>query len=284
MIRLGTTTLSMVGWLADPSHPGQSQRRRLDAIRRAVQDLGLSAVELTLDLPLLYPTVFDTNFYQAVGDLRQELGFTCTAHLPFLWIEPASVNEAIRRASVHSLLQAVQLTQGLVDTYVLHLWGLATTQIVAHLENPAEREAIMAVLVAQASRSLAELCETIEPRDICVENLEDSLFGVALALADRHDTSLCFDVGHMAWQDMDALDFLRQHGDRIREVHLHDATREPPGSVPPVRDHLALGQGQIDYQAILIKLEEMGYGGPVILELNSEADLRASLAELRKAR
>lgn len=283
MIRFGTTTLSLIGWLADPTQPGHSQRQRLAAIRRLMQAHGLSAVELTLDLPMLYPTVFDAGFYQAVGLLQEELGFTCTAHLPFLWIELASANEAVRRASVDSLRKAVELTRGLVETYVLHLWGLATAQIVAHLDQQAEREAIIGVLAIQASRSLAELCETVEPRDICVENLEDSLLGLALALADRHGTSLCLDVGHLVWQGEDALDFLDQHGERIREVHLHDAAAQPPGSMPSVRDHLALGQGQVDSHAVLKKLEEMGYDGPVILELNSEADLRASLEKLQAA-
>ena len=45
-----------------------------------------------------------------------------------------------------------------------------------------------------------------------------------------------------------------------------------------------LGQGQIDYPAFLQKLEEIGYDGPVILELNSTDDLETSLARLRVPR
>jgi sugar phosphate isomerase/epimerase len=284
MLKLGTTTLALIGWLADPSQPGHSQRQRLDAIRRVVLDYDLPAIELALDLPMLYPTVFDRSFYEGVAELQQELGFVCTAHLPFLWIEPASLNEDVRQASAESLRRAVDLGQSVaIDTYVLHLWGLATTFITAQLQASPERQAIFGALMAQAERSLVEMCEILEPKDICIENLEDAHFELALALADQHQTSLCFDVGHLAWHGVDPLVFLRRHGDRIREVHLHDAARQPAGTTPAVRDHLALGEGEIDYQAIVQALEEMEFDGAVILELNSEADLRASLQRLGKA-
>jgi len=285
MFKLGTTTLALAGWLADPSQPEQSQHQRLDAMRRVVQDYGLPVVELSLDLPMVHPTVFDVGFYEGVAELQRELGFACTAHLPFLWIEPSSLNETIRQASVESLHRAVELTRSVViETYVLHLWGLATALITAQLQAGPERQAIMGALGVQAERSLADLCEILEPRDICIENLEDSHLELTLTLANRHQTSLCFDVGHLAWRGDDPLEFLRRHGDRIREVHLHDAARQQAGTTPAVRDHLALGDGQIDYRAVLDTLEEMRFGGAVILEVNSEADLQKSLERLRQTR
>jgi sugar phosphate isomerase/epimerase len=285
MVKLGSTTLSLIGWLADPSQPELSRSQRLHAMRRLVTDYGLAAVELSLDLAMVHPTVFDATFYEGVAELQQELGFACSAHLPFLWIEPGSLNEAVRRAGFESLRRAVELTRSVaIDTYVLHLWGLATTLITAQLQPGPEREAIIGALGIQAERSLADLCQVLPPRDICIENLEDSHFEFTLALANQHQTSLCFDVGHLAWRGDDPLAFLREHGDRIREVHLHDAARQSGGSGPPVRDHLPLGDGQNDYGAIMDMLEEMRFDGTVILELNSEADLKTSLRRLRKAR
>jgi sugar phosphate isomerase/epimerase len=233
---------------------------------------------------MVYPTVFDASFYESVAELQQELGFVCSAHLPFLWIEPASLNEAVRRASCESLRQAVELTRSVtIDTYVLHLWGLATALITAQLGAGPEREAIVSALAIQAERSLADLCDILPPRDICIENLEDSHFESTLAAGTRYQTSLCFDVGHLAWHGDDPLAFLQEHSDRIREVHLHDAIRQPTGSGHAVRDHLALGDGQIDYGAIVDRLEEMRFAGAVFLEVNSEADLKASLRQLRQA-
>jgi len=65
-----------------------------------------------------------------VAALQRELGFACTVHLPFLWVDLTSLNELVRQASVESVRQAVELAQPFqVETYVLHLWGSTTTQI-----------------------------------------------------------------------------------------------------------------------------------------------------------
>jgi sugar phosphate isomerase/epimerase len=285
MVNLGTTTLPLAGWVADPRHPGESRARRLAAIRQIVDGYGLRAVELTLDLGLVFPQVFEAGFYAAVASLQQELGFVCTVHLPFLWIDPSSLNEPLRRTSIDCLRRAVELTRTVeVHTYVLHLWGFTAMQIDAQLQQRTARQAILGALMAQAGRSLSELGEIVEPGDLCVENLEDGLFELALPLIEQHGTSICLDVGHLAYRNGDELDFLAQHQDRIREIHLHDAAIPPPGAPGQIRDHLALGQGQIDYAAFLSRLEELDYKGPVILELNSQADLESSLARLQQVR
>ncbi len=59
----------------------------------------------------------------------------------------------------------------------------------------------------------------------------------------RQGTSICLDVGHLAWQGGGELDFLTRHGDRIREVHLHDAVSVSTSGRTQTRDHLPLGRG-----------------------------------------
>ncbi|MFL7808157.1 MAG: cobamide remodeling phosphodiesterase CbiR [Anaerolineae bacterium] len=276
MITLGTTTLPLAGWIANPQQPAESRAHRLRAMRRITEGYGMRAVELTLDLQAIYSQVFDAGFYESVAELQRELGFVCTVHLPFLWVEPASLNEAIRQASVDCLRQAVEITRAVdVRAYVLHLWGFSTGQVLSQLREPVQRQALLGALLAQANRSLSALCDIVEPEDLCVENLEDSLFDLALPIIEQHRVSICLDVGHLALQGGDALAFLGLHGDRIREIHLHDAK--------PARDHLALGQGQIDHAALLEKLAEVEYQGPVILEVNTKADLEQSLATLKAA-
>lgn len=278
MIKFGATTLPLAGWIADPRQPEQSRAQRLAAIRQVVEGYGLRVVELTLDLGIVYPQVFDVDFYGSVAELQQDLGFVCTVHLPFLWVDPASANEPIRQASMACLRKAIELTRAVeAHAYVLHLWGFTTRQIAAELRDPVQRRMILGMLMMQAGRSLEELGELVEPRDLCVENLEDSLFDLALPLIERHGASVCLDVGHLVWQGGSVPDFLGRHRDRIREVHLHDASRADEGGHQQVDDHLALGRGQIDYRAVLHKLEQMGYDGPVILELSNRADLEESL-------
>jgi sugar phosphate isomerase/epimerase len=123
------------------------------------------------------------------------------------------------------------------------------------------------------------VCQLLDPRDLCIETLEALPFDVMLPLIEQHHVSICFDVGHLEPSGGSELDFLTRHAARIREVHLHDVDRAPLGLES--RDHLPLGQGQLDYQAVLHKLEQSGYAGPVILENNNQADLKESLRQLQ---
>ncbi len=282
MIQFGTTTLPLAGWIANARQPEASRSHRLRAIQQIVEHYGLQAVELTLDLQAIYPRVFDERFYNSVADMQQSLGFACTVHLPFLWVEPASVNESIRLASVACMLQAVEVSQAITaHTYVLHLWGFATMQVISQLRESAERQILMDALMSQADRSLATICEFIEPGRLCVENLEDSLFDLALPIIDQHGASICLDVGHLTMQGGSALDFLEHHGERIREIHLHDAIAHIQGERQHAQDHLALGEGHVDYATLLGRLLETGYQGPIILEVNDRASLEKSLDRVR---
>jgi len=287
-MEIGTTNIPLADWVVNPTRPEEARSRRLASIRQLVEGYGLSAVELGLDMAIVYPHIFDAGFYVAVADLQRELGFTCTVHLPFLWLDASSLNEPVRQASVDCLRRAVELTRPVeVTTYVLHLWGSATIEIATVLADSPRREAVFVGLMIQAGRSLAEMCELLDPRDLCVENLEAPSFDIALPLVERYGVGICLDVGHLAYGyghgngDGDAFDFLARHGDRVREVHLHDFVRISAGELAQTRDHLPLGRGQMDTAAFLRRLEEMNFAGPVILEVNSKPDLEESLEQVK---
>lgn len=283
MITLGTTTLPLCGWLVDAAKPVPSRKQRLTAIRSLKDQYGLPAVELTLDLAAVYPQVFDAGYYREVAALQKTLDLVCTVHLPFLWVDPSSLNEPIRRASMASLREALALTQAIdVASYVLHLWGSTTALIAAQLQHPAQRTLVLQAIMGQADRSLTELCQLVDAGRLCVENLEDPLFAAAVPLIEDHGTSMCLDVGHLVWHGGDPSWYLRQYGSRIREVHLHDVMVGRAGQgLGQIRDHLALGTGQVDYPGLLTVLKEMDFQGAVILEVNTRADLEQSLERLR---
>jgi sugar phosphate isomerase/epimerase len=283
--KFGSTVIPFTGWEVNPRQPEKERERHFQAVRRLVEELNLRVVELPLDFGLLHPQVMDAAFYRRLAALQRELGFACTIHLPFLWLDLTSLNDLVRQASVESVRRAVELAQPFqVETYVLHLWGSTTAQITHVITDKVlQRNLLMAVL-QQADRSLAEICTFVEPRALCVENLEALPFDLAVPLLERHGTSICLDVGHLAWQGGGELAFLERHGERVREIHLHDAVLPSPDQGKQARDHLPLGQGELDYEALLHKLHEIGFDGCVIIENNSEADLRASLKKLQSFR
>jgi hypothetical protein len=141
---------------------------------------------------MIYPGLFDGGFYSSVAEPQQELAFTCTVHQPFLWIHPASSNDLVHQASVNSLCRSIDLTRSVeVETYVLHLWSSAAGLVVSEFEHYIQRDAVFEAVAVQAERSLAELCTILEPRNLCVENLEDSVFDLALPLIERYRAGIC---------------------------------------------------------------------------------------------
>jgi sugar phosphate isomerase/epimerase len=280
-MKIGATTIPLAGWIVDARQPEVAREQRLNAIRQLVEGYGLEAVELSLDLGLVFPQVFDAGFYARLAELQQSLGFTCCAHLPFLWLDLACMNEPIRQASLESIRTAIQLLQPVqVETYVMHPWGATTAQVAAVLERPNQQQALLAALLVQFERSLGQICAWLEPPRLCLETVEAPAFGFVLPLVEKYGVSICLDVGDIAWQGDGELAFLERHADRIGEIHLHDAMREANGGRERVIAHLPLGEGQIDYQAFLHKLGELEYSGALILELNDRGALEKSLERL----
>jgi sugar phosphate isomerase/epimerase len=280
--KFGSTVIPFTGWGVNPRQTEKERERHFQAVRRLVEEFNLQVVELPLDFGLLHPQVMDATFYHRLAALQKEWGFACTVHLPFLWLDLTSMNELVRQASVESVRRAVELVQPFqVETFVLHLWGSTTSQITHVITDEIVRRNLLTAVLQQADRSLAEICAFVEPRALCVENLEALPFDLAVPLLERHGASICLDVGHLAWQGGGELAFLERHGERVREIHLHDAVPPSPGQGKGARDHLPLGQGELDYEALLRKLDEIGFDGCVIIENNSEADLRESLERLQ---
>jgi inosose dehydratase len=97
-----------------------------------------------------------------------------------------------------------------------------------------------------------------------------------LALTDPNVLGLCFDTGHYRFGGGDPIQGLARHADRIWHVHFKDhqprvaerARREQFGGVEAVGQGIfcELGQGDIDFPAVLAKLQQLGYTGWIVVE------------------
>jgi sugar phosphate isomerase/epimerase len=88
-----------------------------------------------------------------------------------------------------------------------------------------------------------------------------------------------YDPSHLGYQGVDYVGFIRRLGDRIRHVHMKDAWwGKGDGTVgvfgghtsfgDPRRhwDFRSLGRGEIDFESIIVALNDVGYRGPLSVE------------------
>jgi hexulose-6-phosphate isomerase len=78
---------------------------------------------------------------------------------------------------------------------------------------------------------------------------------------------LCYDTGNAVSSGFDPAREIRALGSRVVEVHIKD--RRKGRSVP-------LGEGEVDFEAVLAALDDIGFTGPLILETPAGGDPMAS--------
>ena len=98
------------------------------------------------------------------------------------------------------------------------------------------------------------------------------------ALNGRQEFGFLFDPGHLHWQGIDPVEFLRRFPDRILHVHVRDAVLTLNGRTGILGSYLPLGDprrgwdfrspghGGIDWEAIIRGLNEIGYDGPLSVD------------------
>ena len=116
----------------------------------------------------------------------------------------------------------------------------------------------MQAILTQADHSIKELKKLIYPLNLCVENLEAPSFDFVVPLIEKHNVSVCLDVGHLrVGAEMLGLDELRAArlmAPYTRSVHLwttrgrHDVRRYHH---IPVHPSLTPADGWIDVPQML---------------------------------
>lgn len=115
-----------------------------------------------------------------------------------------------------------------------------------------------------------------------------------LALTDPATVGLCLDTGHYAYGGGDPLDCLRQHGDRVRYVHLKDVH---PAILSQAKSEgwnyfeavaagvfCELGQGSVDFRGILQALRVLSYDGWLVVEQDIAPGRGTPLASAQRNR
>ena len=256
-------------------------------IMRITHDQGFSLMELTLDIGYVLPGALSEHQIANLLTVKEELDLTYTAHLPLWSIELCSPNPFIREASVDCLADAIEIAESLnPEIYVLHNAGWLGAEFGEFDITPQYKPYLFEVLSSLAEQSIKDLLQRtgLPSQKIALESINFP-FEFTWRIAERLDTTICLDTGHILSGQSgstDLLDFVDRYHSRLSEIHLHD------GAVKPMEekrfsyfDHKVLGKGDLPIVDFLYALEERGFDGPVIFELNREEALE-SLKVIRK--
>ena len=257
----------------------------LRAYRRLSEELGLESVELDFSHPDLFtdglrPRVLPWEVRGRVRSMLEEFVAEYqvkSAHLPFssMGVYSVSPNPRVERASRERIKEAIAVCAELgLDAVTMHLDGyLPNAGYEATLERC--REALEEYL--DVAKSLG-IVVAVENTGMDMPYLPD-LVKVIRDLRDRH-IMMTFDIGH-AYPRIRATpyrtleEFLRREADIIKTLHVHDHNM--------VRDHLPVGEGVIDFEAVIGVLMSHGFAGALNLEIiaRSVDDIVRSVSLLR---
>jgi sugar phosphate isomerase/epimerase len=98
------------------------------------------------------------------------------------------------------------------------------------------------------------------------------------AIGNRRGFGLNFDPSHFIWQDLDPVGFLSDYASRIYHVHCKESVRHLDGRNGRLSSHLpfgdlrrgwdfvSVGHGEVPWEHVFRKLNEIGYQGPMSVE------------------
>jgi inosose dehydratase len=228
----------------------QSYKRMLDAV-------GLNPAPGFVDIGL--PESFGLDLKKGSAEwvhwfdrIRRRAEETNFLGLDTVFVSPAMLYEGNRRISERAAVGAF-FDQEMLDKQV---------EVLAEAAEVLRAEGVRAGL----HNHVGSLVETEYEIDYVLSNIDASLLGASL------------DIGHIAWTGADFRAVLRRHKDRLLDLHIKDidegiaaASRAKPSSYYEVADQrffLEPGLGDIDFDGLLADLNEYGFTGWIIIEVD----------------
>ncbi len=134
-----------------------------------------------------------------------------------------------------------------------------------------DRRRVSSLVLAEKIRALKEIVEYGRKNSVAInlENLSETNEDLEPVMDEVPNLGLTLDVGHanLGGSENKSIAIIEKFGKLIRHVHLHDNR----GGQSQVDDlHLPLGDGTVDFSAIMTSLICTGYDGTLTLEVKPE--------------
>lgn len=256
---------------------------------RGLATSGFKLIELGGDLSIFLPQSYSPTAIERLKSIKHELGLSYTVHLPLWSVETSTPLTPVRQGSVQAVVDIIHATLPLEpESYVLHATGALAAEFYRMNIPELARSLILRQFQSGARQSIqAVLSQTgIPSRLLAIETIEFP-FDLTLELAEEFDLSMCLDTGHILAGfsgPIGLFEALERCLPRLGEIHLHDAPWQGPQlQLGYGKDHQTIGKGDLDVAALLDRLVEAQFGGPIIFELKVEEAL-VSLEAVRALR
>ena len=134
-----------------------------------------------------------------------------------------------------------------------------------------DRRIVGSLVLTEKMRALKEIVEYGRRNSVTInmENLSESAEDLEPVINEVPNLGLTLDVGHanLGCSENKSISIIEKFGKRICHVHLHDNCG---GQSQDDDLHLPLGDGTVDFRAIMTSLIGQGYDGTLTLEVNPE--------------
>ncbi len=212
---------------------------------------------------------------ERIGELGME---AYSFHAPFApEIDISSPDEARRAHAMREILIAVEAAAALgVHYFVIHP-GPENADIPSREERLIRIENVVSVLNEVAIR-----CAELGIRCVLENKLPHLLFGNSndivwiLAALETNQVGACLDTGH-AFLAGDLYNLVYKLTPYLRMLHVHDNSGQ-------YDEHLAPGDGRIDWRSFLGELVQIGFHGAMILEIAGGGDTETVMGRARRGR
>lgn len=259
--------------------PDFSRINMVEIVRETAAIEHVQVVEMPMEIEHMVPGSLTPEVISELAELKDELGFSYTSHLPFWSIEASSFNDYIRAGSVESMVHSIKLAEELEpEAHVLHSTGALAVAYAKQGFSENVNLVVRGYMTSFAMRSVEEIISKseVDPRKLAIENVEFP-FEFTRDVVDELDTSICFDTGHLLTKmsgDESLFEFYNKHRDRITEIHLNDGVAEK-NEAGGHQDHMVLGKGDMPVSEFLLELINDKFEGPLILEMPHEETIES---------
>ena len=228
----------------------------------------------------LYPEVYlpahileeiPASSLEQLAGMLQKNQLSCTIHGPFLDLNAGSRDESIRKATLARYAQAFAAAQILLPLQMVLHSGYDRW----HYGDSEDGKAWL----EQSMRSWGWALEETEGLglNLALENVFEHQPQVLARLLQRMNSDrfrFCFDLGHCnLFSATPITEWMDELGPFLAEVHLHDNLGQDD-------DHLAMGEGMIDFPTFFHHLRKMEGTPYLTIEAFTERRVRMSLQAL----